>query len=204
MQPGLPRDQFSAPWLISTAEARTSNSSSSSPCKRASKRTNALGIERARSIIVLSRDRAPQSAQSWGLGPPPSTCAHDHVLAFLVSPPPKMRKRRFFGEKGAYRELASSLDTASERERGGSQPFGAFGCVRQYSAYPGACGYIQGASSGHNSRDTDFSVRYLRRVVALLLLVVVVLVLVRRGSIAVIAVDALALLGRRTRARGPR
>ena len=28
--PGLPRDQFSAPWLFSTAEARTSNSSSSS------------------------------------------------------------------------------------------------------------------------------------------------------------------------------
>ena len=27
--PGLPRDQFSGPWLFSTAEARTSNSSSS-------------------------------------------------------------------------------------------------------------------------------------------------------------------------------
>jgi hypothetical protein len=29
MRPGLPRDQFSGPWLFSTAEARTSNSSSS-------------------------------------------------------------------------------------------------------------------------------------------------------------------------------
>ena len=27
--PGLPRDQFSGPWLLSTAEARTINSSSS-------------------------------------------------------------------------------------------------------------------------------------------------------------------------------
>ena len=30
-RPGLPRGQFSGPWLFSTAEARTSNSSSSSP-----------------------------------------------------------------------------------------------------------------------------------------------------------------------------
>ena len=30
-RPGLPRDQFSGPWLFSTAEARTINSSSSSP-----------------------------------------------------------------------------------------------------------------------------------------------------------------------------
>ena len=37
--------------------------------------------------------------QSWCLGPPPSTCAHDYVLAFLASPHPKMRKRRFFVER---------------------------------------------------------------------------------------------------------
>ena len=55
----------------------------------------ALGMERTRFMIVFSRDRAPQSAQSWGLGPPPSTCAHDYVLAFLASPPQKMRKGRF-------------------------------------------------------------------------------------------------------------
>ena len=28
-------------------------------------------------IIAFSRDRAPQNARSWGLGPPPSTCAHE-------------------------------------------------------------------------------------------------------------------------------
>ena len=32
-------------------------------------------IERTRFIIVFSRVRAPRNAQSWGLGPPPSTCA---------------------------------------------------------------------------------------------------------------------------------
>ena len=32
--PGLPRDQFSGPWLFSTAEARTINSSSSSSPRR--------------------------------------------------------------------------------------------------------------------------------------------------------------------------
>ena len=41
----------------------------------------ALGIERTRFIIFLSRVRAPQSAQRWCLGPPPSTCAHDDVGA---------------------------------------------------------------------------------------------------------------------------
>ena len=56
---------------------------------------NALGIERTRFIVVLSRvRRAPQNAQSWCLGRPPSTCAHDYVLAFLASAPQKKRKRR--------------------------------------------------------------------------------------------------------------
>ena len=48
---------------------------------------------------------------------------------------------------------------------------------RQYRCQrptPGGCGYIGGASSGQNSRDTDISVRYLRRAA-----VVVVLVLFR-------------------------
>ena len=48
----------------------------------------ALGIERTRSIIAFAFDHVPKSAQSWGrswgLGPPPSMCAHDYVLAFLV------------------------------------------------------------------------------------------------------------------------
>ena len=43
--------------------------------------TRALGIERTRFIIVFSRVRAPQNAQSWCLGRPPSTCAHDYVLS---------------------------------------------------------------------------------------------------------------------------
>ena len=67
----------------------------------------------------------------------------------------------------------------------------------------GGCGHIGGASSGHNSRGTDFSVRYLRRATAVVVLILVVRV--RRGSIAVIitvVAHALALLaaGR----RGPR
>ena len=41
----------------------------------------------------------PQSAQSWGLGPPPSMCARDYVLAFLVLGLKKVRKRRFFCKK---------------------------------------------------------------------------------------------------------
>ena len=45
----------------------------------------ALAIERTRFEIVFSRVRAPRSARSWGLGPPPSTCAHDGVLAFEPS-----------------------------------------------------------------------------------------------------------------------
>ena len=57
-------------------------------------RARALGIERTRSTIVLSRDRALQSAQSWHLGAPPSTCAHVYVLAFLVLGPKMRRKRR--------------------------------------------------------------------------------------------------------------
>ena len=95
--------------------------------------------------------------------------------------PPKNEKRAILCEKVACCELASSLsslDISSEREPAIRRGFLR---ARQYSAYPGACGYIRGASSGHNSRDTDISVRYLRRVAA-----VVVLVLVRchcRGSI---------------------
>ena len=90
-------------------------------------------------------------------------------------------KTSFLCEKGAYCELVSSLsslDTASEREPAIRRVFLR---ARQYSAYPGACGYIRGSSSGHNPRDTDFSVRYLRRAA-----VVVVVVLVRchcRGRI---------------------
>ena len=55
----------------------------------------ALGIERTRFKIVFSRVRAPQNAQSWCLGRPPSTCAHDYVLVFLASAPKKTRKGRF-------------------------------------------------------------------------------------------------------------
>ena len=89
-------------------------------------------IERTWFIIVLSRVRTPRNAKRWGLGPPPSTCAHDGALAFLASAPPNPQneKRAILCEKGAYCELASSLsslDTASERE---PAPFGAF-WVRQ-------------------------------------------------------------------------
>ena len=56
---------------------------------------SALGIERTRFKIVFSRVRAPQNAQSWCLGRPPSTCAHDYVLVFLASAPKKTRKGRF-------------------------------------------------------------------------------------------------------------
>ena len=62
---------------------------------RCSSQPNALGIERTRFIIVFSRVRAPQNAQSWCLGRPPSTCAHDYVLAFLASASKKTRKGRF-------------------------------------------------------------------------------------------------------------
>ena len=89
----------------------------------------ALGIERTRFIIIFSRVRAPRNAQSWCLGRPPSTCAHDYVLAFLASPPPQNEKRAILREKGAYCELASSLsslDTAYTC----LQPFGAL-MVRQ-------------------------------------------------------------------------
>ena len=59
------------------------------------KKKHALGIERTRFIIAFSRVRAPQKTQSWGLGPPPSTCAQDDVLVFLASAPKKTRKGRF-------------------------------------------------------------------------------------------------------------
>ena len=56
----------------------------------------ALGIERTRFIIVFSLVRAPPNARSWCLGRPPSTCAHDYVLAsFLASASKKTRKGRF-------------------------------------------------------------------------------------------------------------
>ena len=83
----------------------------------------------------------------------------------------KNEKRAILCEKGPNCELvssSSSLDTASQREPAIRRDFLR---ARQYSAYPGACGYIRGGSSGHNSRDTDISVRYLRRVAAVVVLV---------------------------------
>ena len=51
-RPGLPRDQFSGPWLFSTAEARTINSSSSEGGKRKEEQTIAIGRDRqARSPV---------------------------------------------------------------------------------------------------------------------------------------------------------
>ena len=55
----------------------------------------APGIERTRFKIVFSRVHAPQNAQYWCLGRPPSTCAHDYVLVFLASASKKTRKGRF-------------------------------------------------------------------------------------------------------------
>ena len=140
-------------------------------CERAPGQ-DALGIERTQFIIVFSRVRAPRNAQSWCLGRPPSTCAHYYVLAFFGVGIQKNEKRAILCEKGPNCELvssSSSLDTASQREPAIRRDFLR---ARQYSAYPGACGYIRGGSSGHNkSRDTDISVRYLRRVAAVVVLV---------------------------------
>ena len=141
-----------------------------------------LWAYRANSIynLIFARSRTPKRAK---LGLVVSVV---HVRTRLCSRffgvgPPKNEKRAILCQKVACCELASSLsslDISSEREPAIRRGFLR---ARQYSAYPGACGYIRGASSGHNSRDTDISVRYLRRVAA-----VVLLVLVRchcRGSI---------------------
>ena len=38
------------------------------------------GLKLMSRVAVFSRDRAPQSAQSWGLEPPSFMCARDYVL----------------------------------------------------------------------------------------------------------------------------
>ena len=35
-------------------------------------------------VIAFTRNRAPRSAPSWGLGPPSFACARDYVLVFWV------------------------------------------------------------------------------------------------------------------------
>ena len=62
-------------------------------------------------------------------------------------------------------------------------------------------GHIGGASSGHNTRDTDFSVRYLRIVVVVLVELFLFIVFAIAVIIAVAVTIALALLAGR---RGPR
>ena len=126
---------------------------------------------------IFARSRTPKCAKLV-LG-----ASAVHVRSRLCSrffgvAPPKNEKRAVLCEKGAYCELASSLsslDTACSF----LQPFGAF-MVRQAMRARGGGGGLRahrrGGSSGHNSRDTDFSVRYLRRaslVVVLFLFIVV-------------------------------
>ena len=98
---------------------------------------SAPGIERARFTIVFSRVRAPQNAQSWCLGRPPSTCAHDYFSRFFGVGIQKNEKRAILCVKGAYCELVSSpssLDKASQREPAIRRVFLR---ARQQSAYPG-------------------------------------------------------------------
>ena len=88
-KPGLPFIRRSARWRAK--EGRRVGP----PWVHIARGPSALGIERTRFTIVFSRVRAPQNAQSWCLGRPPSTCAHDYVLAFLASASKKTRKGRF-------------------------------------------------------------------------------------------------------------
>ena len=150
---------------------------------------------------TFARSHTPK-CKTLGLGASAVHVRSRWCSRFFGVGPPQNEKRAILCEKGAYCELASSLsslDTASEREPAIRRVHGASG----NAAYTGGIRrHIGGASSGYNSRDTDFLVRYLRRAA-----VVVVLILIRchcRGSIAVIiaVANALALLlpGR----RGPR
>ena len=105
---------------------------------------------------IRARSRTPKRAKLV-LGASAVHARSRWCSRFFGVAPPQNEKMAFLCEKGAYCELASSsssLDTASQREPAIRRDFLR---ARQYSAYPGACGYIRGASSGHNSSDTDIS-----------------------------------------------